>query len=53
MAKIKKFALWLSHELIIESKAALLNKDIYISKLVVYMKKVVEEKKKQAEMSER
>jgi len=47
-ARIKKFISNLSQYLILESKAALLNKDMDISRLLIYMQQVEEEKKKQA-----
>lgn len=51
--KIRKFALGLPRDFILESKVALLNKDIDISILMLYMKQVEKEKKKQTELSER
>lgn len=51
-ARMRKFAFGLSRDLILESKAALLNKDMDISRLVVYMQQV-EEEKKQIEIGER
>ncbi|XP_047258376.1 uncharacterized protein LOC124890624 [Capsicum annuum] len=51
--RIRKFTFGLSHKLILESKDDLFNKDMDISRLVVYIPQVEEEKKKQAEMIER
>lgn len=48
--RIRKFAFDLSYELILESKVALLNKDMDISRLMVYVQQVEEEKMKQSDM---
>lgn len=50
-ARIRKFTFGLSHELILESKTSLLNKDMDISRLMAYMQQVEKEKKKKVEMS--
>lgn len=50
---MRKFAFWLSRDLILESNATLLSKVMDISWLVFYMQKVEEEKKKQPEFGER
>lgn len=50
---MSKFTSGLSRELIFKSKAALLIKNMDISRLVVYMQQVVEEERKQSEFSER
>ncbi|XP_047270432.1 uncharacterized protein LOC124885202 [Capsicum annuum] len=48
-----KFVSRLSNELVFESKAALLIKNMDISRLIVYIHQVEEEKKKQVELSDR
>lgn len=53
IAKIMKFASRLSRDLILEYDATLLNKDIYISRLVVYIQQLEEEKMKKVEIGER
>lgn len=49
-AIIRNFAFGLSHELIWKSKVALLNKDIDVSRLEVYIQQVKEKDKKQQNM---
>ena len=50
---MRKFTSGLSCELTLEIKVNLLNKDIDIFRLVVYIQQVEEQNKKQAEMSKR
>lgn len=52
-ARMRKFAFGLSRDFIVECKTALLNKDMDISRLVVYMQQVKKEKKKKIEIVER
>lgn len=52
-SRMRKYALSLSRDLVLECKAAILNNDIDISRLVVYMQKVENKKKKQVELGER
>lgn len=49
----RKFASGLSIDLVPESKCVILNNDINLSKLVVYIQKVEDEKKKQTEADEK
>lgn len=49
-AKISKFVFGLSHDLILESKTALLNKDMDISRLVVYVQQVKDNKKRRLKL---
>ncbi|XP_047267548.1 uncharacterized protein LOC124897968 [Capsicum annuum] len=52
-ARMRKFTSRLSRDLILESKIALLIKDIDISRLVIHLQQVEEEKKKWVEFGER
>lgn len=45
-SKIRKFALGLSHDLVLECKAAMLNNDMDISVPVVCMQQVEDKKKR-------
>lgn len=50
---MRKFEFDLSNDLVLKYKQAMLNNDMDISQLVVYMQQVKEEKKKQAGNEER
>lgn len=52
-SKMRKFSWGLSRALVLECKGVMLNSDMDISRLVVYMQQVEDEKKKQAEVKER
>lgn len=49
---MRKFALGLSRDLVLECKVAILNNNMDIFRLMVYMEQI-EDKKKQTEMRER
>lgn len=51
-ARMRKFGFGLLDDLILESKEVMLNNDIDLSRLVVYMQLVEDEKKRQAEVGE-
>lgn len=53
MDKMRKFALVLSRDFVMECKATLLNSDIDISRLVVYIQQKKNKKKNHVEVSER
>lgn len=52
-ARISRFPFGLSHELILEGKASLLNRDINISRHVVNLQQVEKENKNQSKISKR
>lgn len=50
---MKKFASSLSNDLVLECKGAILNKDMGMSRLKMFMQQVEEEKKRQEKLQER
>lgn len=52
-SQIRKITSGLSHELVLEYKDAILNNDMDISRLMVYMQQVKKKKQKKAEMEQR
>lgn len=52
-AKMRKFVSGISDEVVLECKGAMLNKDMDISRLMMYAQQVEEEKKKRVEVGER
>lgn len=50
---MRKFASGFSHDMVLECKSSLLNKDLDISRMTVYMQQVEDEMKKQAQIGER
>ena len=52
-ARMRKFASGLNDGLVLECKGAMLNSDMDISRLVVHMQQVEDEKKRQTEVEDR
>lgn len=52
-ARMRKFVFGLSNDLVSECKGKILNNDMYISRMKVYIQQVEEEKKKKEPVGER